>query len=82
MILHMLEEEGSMIDRHLQDGIDTAGLALETEDLVRVPEIEEERILADRKIGSNKLHQPKPQVLYLIQATLLVMFQQYIINTR
>jgi len=77
----MPEEEGSMIGRHLQDETDTAGLAPETEDLVQVPETEDERIL-DHKIGSHRLHHPKPKVLYPIQPILLVMFQQYIINTR
>lgn len=82
MIPRMLEEEGSMIARHLQDEIDIAGLALEREDLVRVPEIEDERTLADRKIGSNSLRHLKPQVLYPIQTILLVTFQRYTINTR
>lgn len=77
----MPEEEGSMIDRHLQEETDIADLALETEDLVRAPEIEDGRTL-DRKIGNSKLHHPRPKVLYLIQTILLVMFQRYIINTR
>lgn len=79
----MPEEEENMIDHHLQDGTDIVGLAPETEGLGRVPEIEEEKILADRKTGNHhKLRHPNRQVLYLLQAILLVMFQQCTINTR
>lgn len=82
MILRMPEEEGSMIDRRLQDETDIAGLALETEDLVRAPEIEDGRTRADRKIGNSQLLHLRPKVLYPIRTILLVMFQRYIINTR
>lgn len=82
MILRMPEEEGSTIDRRLQDETDIAGLALETEDLVRAPEIEDGRTRADRKIGNNQLLHLRPKVLYPIRTILLVMFQRYIINTR
>lgn len=82
MIPHMLEEEGSMIGRHLQDEIDIAGPGREIEDLVQVPETGDEKRPADRKTGSNNLSHLNLRALFPIQAILLVMFQQYITNIR
>lgn len=77
-----IEEEGSMIDHHLPDEADIVDLDPGTEDLVRVLETEEERIPADPRIGSSRLHHLSRRALCPIQAVLQDMFQRYIINTR
>lgn len=80
---HLIEEDqGNMIDLHLQEEADIEDLVPEIEDHVPVPEIEEGKTLVvHNKNGNSKLHLSL-NLLLLIQLILVVMFQQFTINTR
>lgn len=80
-ILLIEEGLGSTIDLHPQEGADIDDLALETEDRVQVPGTEGERNPVVRNRNGN--NRPLSLKLLLpIQIVLVVMFQQFIINTR